>query len=509
MSIQKRFLFSFGANIIKALLSFVTGVLLARGLGPTSYGNLAYLLGSFWALRALMDLGSSSAFYTFIAQRHRGGAYFYLYYSWLALQFIASIFLIFVLLPQSAIDYFWFGQARELIFLALVANFLQNQVWQTLVQIYESHRQTVQIQFASLVIVLAHLTLILVITYSNWLNIEIVLIGICAEYFFGVIYLANRGMKIWRKSDDGRGSAGITQALLEYFSYCKPMALMCIFAFIYEITDRWLLQYFSGSAQQAFYQIALQFSTVSLLAATSLLNVFWKEIAEANERQQHKSVIELYEKATRILVIFGAYIACFLLPWSRELTIVMLGKEYYPAWPALMIMFLYPIHQVMGQVNGALFMATGETKTYTTIGNLGLIISIPISFLLLAPSSGGFMPGFGLGALGLAIKMVVLNIIFVNIQSYFIAKRYAVPMQWAVQLKVIFIFSSMAFLIYFLVGRVEEGLSKVVLIRQFILAGSIYTLGIIFIVLKRPYLIGLKNIDAVIFQGWLNLLLRR
>ena len=58
-------------------------------------------------------------------------------------------------------------------------------------------------------------------------------------------------------------------------------------------------------------------------------------------------------------------------------------------------------------------------------------------------------------------------------------------------------------------GRVEEGLSKVVLIRQFILAGSIYTLGIIFIVLKRPYLIGLKNIDAVIFQGWLNLLLRR
>ena len=82
-------------------------------------------------------------------------------------------------------------------------------------------------------------------------------------------------------------------------------------------------------------------------------------------------------------------------------------------------------------------------------------------------------------------------------------------MQWAVQLKVIFIFSSMAFLIYFLVGRVEEGLSKVVLIRQFILAGSIYTLGIIFIVLKRPYLIGLKNIDAVIFQGWLNLLLRR
>jgi O-antigen/teichoic acid export membrane protein len=334
------------------------------------------------------------------------------------------------------------------------------------------------------------------------LSIAIILIGICAEYFFVSILLAIREIRVWPKSHNSHDSASVTQAFLEYAAYCKPMIWMSIFAFIYEIADRWMLQHFSGSVQQGFYQITLQLSTISLLAATSMLNVFWKEIAEANERGQHASVIMLYENATRLLVIFGAGIACFLLPWSRELTIVLLGKEYYPAWPALMIMLLYPIHQVMGQINGTLFMAIGETKIYTRLANIGLIISIPISYLLLAPSSGLLVSGFGLGAFGLAIKIVFLNMIFVNIQSYFIARKYLVPMQWAVQFKAILSFSIVGFLTYILIGGDDGGLTKISLIWRLILSGSIYIVGVVFISLWRPSLIGLKNSDIAHLQDW-------
>ena len=79
-SIKKRFIFSVGANIARAAVSLMVGLLVARGLGPADYGNLAYLLGSFWAIRALLDMGASSAFYTFIARRDRGNPYYFLYF---------------------------------------------------------------------------------------------------------------------------------------------------------------------------------------------------------------------------------------------------------------------------------------------------------------------------------------------------------------------------------------------------------------------------------------------
>jgi O-antigen/teichoic acid export membrane protein len=72
----------------RAAISLIAGLLVARGLGPSDYGNLAYLLGSFWAIRALLDMGSGSAFYTFIAQRHRGRLFYLVYFCWLGFELV-------------------------------------------------------------------------------------------------------------------------------------------------------------------------------------------------------------------------------------------------------------------------------------------------------------------------------------------------------------------------------------------------------------------------------------
>ena len=41
-SFKLRFMVSAGANVIKAGLGFVTGMLLARGLGPAVSGDMAF-----------------------------------------------------------------------------------------------------------------------------------------------------------------------------------------------------------------------------------------------------------------------------------------------------------------------------------------------------------------------------------------------------------------------------------------------------------------------------------
>ncbi|MBK9521661.1 MAG: hypothetical protein IPO13_08645 [Rhodocyclaceae bacterium] len=70
-SLRQRFAASFTANVVRSGISFATGLLLARWLGPADYGRMAFLLASFFAFRGLSDMASSSAFFTFLSQRQR------------------------------------------------------------------------------------------------------------------------------------------------------------------------------------------------------------------------------------------------------------------------------------------------------------------------------------------------------------------------------------------------------------------------------------------------------
>ena len=65
-SVGSRFSFSLIANLLKAGIGFITGLIVARGLGPEQYGRMMFLLATFMAVRGLLDLGSISAFFTFL-----------------------------------------------------------------------------------------------------------------------------------------------------------------------------------------------------------------------------------------------------------------------------------------------------------------------------------------------------------------------------------------------------------------------------------------------------------
>ena len=59
-------------------------------------------------------------------------------------------------------------------------------------------------------------------------------------------------------------------------------------------------------------------------------------------------------------------------------------------------------------------------------------ISIPVTYLVLA-SETAVVPGFGLGALGMAVKMVVLQLIMVNVGSWWLARIYGWQFDWKYQ----------------------------------------------------------------------------
>jgi O-antigen/teichoic acid export membrane protein len=506
-SVRTRFLVSIGSNGLRAALGFATGLLLARALQPAGYGDFGFLLGSFVSLRTLLDMGSSNAFYTFIA-RQRCSRKQYLYFcSWIAVQFVIVTAAI-LLLPSGLISGIWLRHSRSIILLSFFAAFCQQQIWLTVSQIGEASRQTVKVQAMNIAIAAVHLVLVICASLFHRLSVPLVFVLIIAEYISAVAWAA----WLLRSNGSVEENAGpvrdltLPDAIREYASYCRPLIVLAVLSFMSDMGDKWLLQRFGGSIQQGLFQISSQFASVSLIATTSILNVFWKEVAEASASENRERVARLYRGVIRSLVVVGAAVSAFLIPWSKEIVTVLLGSSYALAAPIFAIMLLYPVHQSMGQIVGTTFLATGRTRTYLKMGILTAVVSVPATYFMLAPRSG-LLPGLGLGAVGLAIKLVIINVLLVNLQSWLLAHQGGWRYDWLFQFTGFAAFVLLSFGAKLVVSSIWNiDLSKkLALVFPFVTSGVLYIVACALVLWCYPAIIGAergRNALSRLRTGW-------
>ena len=102
-------------NLFRAVISFVTSMFIARELAPENYGRYIFLIGTFIALKQILDFSSSSAFFTFISQRKRSLKFIKIYWAYVALQLLLPLFLIALVIPSDLINTIWKNESKMLI----------------------------------------------------------------------------------------------------------------------------------------------------------------------------------------------------------------------------------------------------------------------------------------------------------------------------------------------------------------------------------------------------------
>lgn len=423
-SVRRRFAFTLGANLLRSMLSFTTGMLLARWLAPQAFGEMAFLLGTFIAVRQLLDMGSSAAFFTLMSQQLRSRRFVRAFFTWLGLQFLIPLGVIGLLLPAKWIATIWHGEHRALVLVAFLAVFMQYSLWPVVQQAGESQRQTVRVQGITVAVAGIHLLAVMVLWSLRMLGLYAIFGAIAVEYLLAAT-VARRSLAYAAEPTDtgGRPVFG------EYLRYCLPLIPYAWIGFAYEFSDRWLLQRYGGSVQQAYYAVSAQFAGVALIATSSILSIFWKEIAQAHHQGDRLRTGLLYRKVSRVLFFSGAGIAGFLCPWAGDLLRLILGVAYVDGASTLAIMFLYPIHQSMGQIGDTMLYATGRVSLQVVIGSIFMLVSIGATYLLLAPADA-LVPGFGLASQGLALKMVTVQFLRVNVVAFIIARLWDWRFDW-------------------------------------------------------------------------------
>tara|TARA_B100000519_G_scaffold203116_1_gene224197 strand:+ start:1960 stop:3489 length:1530 start_codon:yes stop_codon:yes gene_type:complete len=487
--ISTRFFITLVTNMLRMGFSFYTGLTIARFLGPNNYGNFSFLLGSFTALINLVDLGSSSAFFTIISKKERSRKFYFYYAIWACIQFLILLLFLF-LLPDNILDRIWLGHSKNLVLLALVASFSMNMIWKLSGQIGESIRDTFGVQARNLALAFLYLLCVLGLVVFKILSVERLFVLNAIIYFlFSFLYV----LRLYRTgtfsvSDEDN----ILSVFKEFKDFCSPLVIYTIFSFFYSFLDYWLLQRFGGSTQQGYYAVGLRFSTVILIASTSILQVFWKEISEAYSKGNITKVQVLYSKVSKMFFFFSMAFCCFLIPFSRDIITLFLGPEYMKAWATLSLMFFYPVHQSLGQITSTMLYAIGKTKTASYSGIFFMLLSIVTAYFVLAPRSS-IVPGLELGSIGLALKMVVCQIIGVNIWAFYVAKYINIPFDWRHQIRVLFFLPVGIFSKIFSDYLLTLILVKEYIILNMIFSGLLYLTILAILIYNFPEIAGLDT----------------
>jgi O-antigen/teichoic acid export membrane protein len=468
-TVSRRFLITFGAQATKSGFSFLTGLVIARSLGPSEFGNFSFLLGSFAGLRLILDLSSSTAFFTLAAQRPRGRA-FYLYYAiWLALVQVAlPLLCLTVLLPAHVIDTLWESQARDRVWLAFLAGTMQYLFWPQVIQLGEIVRRTHLSQSLTIAIATCQFLLVVALDFLGWLTVPVIFAATAAEFVVGAILAGFLLPRPWQRETPEESFFSVFS---EFRQFCQPLIVSAALTAANAWAETWMLQHFAGAVAQGYYSLGLQFANISLVAVTALQNIFWREMAELEGNGDDARVYGFYRRTSRTLLFTAAVPTFFLVAWTPEIVQFALGGRYEGGAPAVGVMFLYAIGQAIGFTAIVMFVVMRRTRALSIFAGGNMIVNMVVSYFVLAPATAP-VPGLGLGALGLATKLVLLSSAYVLALEFWVYRQKAWPHDWRQRLRLFAIL-----LIFSGVGRVAGGLGMVFLspLLAMIGAGLLYT----------------------------------
>lgn len=498
-SVSKRFAISLAGNISKSAISFLTGILLARWLEPNNYGELSFLLASFISLRILLDMSTSSAFFTFLSKKRRSKVHIRYYWYWIGIQIGLPLLFILFILPDRTIALIWNGSDKSLIILALLASGMQGIVWSAATQMAESMRLNKQVQLFALIVSVLHLGVLFALYKFGEMAVSYVLIALAVEWgVAGLILISYYKPHSNNFSEDELQPDTLRGIFQEYYLYCEPLLFYGVLTFAYEFFDKWMLQLWGGSVQQAYFSVAQSFASIALLATTSTLSIFWKEISAAIHKNDHDSIERYYKKFLKILFTFATVISCALIPWYREIVQLLVGKAYSGGALAFMIMCFYPIHQTMGQVDGTLLYSSENTRLKMRTTVWFAISSLIITYFTLAPKNA-LIPGLGLTSEGMAMKMVVIQMIYVNIINFLIARKFRWKYEFKFQVYNLIFFGLISYLLF--ISATSSVTSDIPLLIRMLLSILLYFICSSICIFYFPALAGMSKGEMQLYYG--------
>ena len=497
-TLARRYAFKLLANMASVPVYLVMEAILPRALGPQMYGNYAFVTNLFQQFTGFLDMGTSTCFYNALSRRQQEGGlvsfYARIMVAVLVVMLLASGLLLIPevgqwLMPDVPLWMAPFGAVWAFLF------------WwsRVLRSMNDAIGATVRSELVRTVCSLGSIVILVGLFWSDWLNLhslflqQYILLGGTAAGFW-MVMRGFWGKMPWRLPD--QTNRAYTK---EFFDYSHPLFVQALLSFLLLAAERWLLQWFEGSAQQGFFALSQKVSMACFLFVSAMTPLIMRELSIAWGQDDRAAMGRLLSRFAPMLYMIAAYFSCFTVAEGSVLVQIFGGEQFLAAILPVQIMALYPVHQTYGQLAGSVFHATGRTTVMRNLTALECVYGFATAWFLLAPPQ---YLGLGLGAVGLAIKTVCVQFVTVNIYLWLASRmiplnfwRNLAHQFWCLLLLLCLAYGCRTLTTMLHMGDVAAllGMNQWTDLGRFLLSGMIYTTLVGCIAWFFPPIMGLSH----------------
>ena len=493
-TVKKRYIVTLFSNVIFFLASFVTAGIVPRALGPKQLGDFSFLSRVSSALRNLVNMGTSSAFFNYNSKYEHTGPLVKVYSIWYFCQLLIIMSLAGLALLIGLKELIWPGQQLKYIIWVIIFDWILFSV-NILKQLSDSKGYTTRAQLVNLAIGLVNIILLVTFAIKGLLNLSKyiaiqTLCSACISLFIILLVILPHREVYWIGQIKGR----LREFYKYFYNFCHPLVVIMFISFIFEYLDRLFLQKFSGSIKQGYFHLASSWAAFAAIFATSILSIYKREIANSLGQNNIFRAAEIFSRYLKMMFFFTLVLAMFLAFHAEILLALIAGPKFKEASVVVIIMAFYPIHQVYGQLGGGAFYASERTALLRNISTIAMLIGIPFSYLLLA-SPYMPIPGLGLGAIGLAVKVVIWNFIVVQIYLIYNCRFFKLSPRtfWWHQIYCFVTLSGIMFLTKETIGLLLKGSGSSLVILKLFVEVLVYFGAVAGLVYLFPKIAGIRR----------------
>jgi len=488
-SFAKRYFIKFLKSVSDFLINIFILSFIPRILGPSNYGSFNYIRDTFQNIFTFADLNLNSAHINYTARKSNSETASSVYFTYTIL--VGILILLFTLfITQFGFDIYIFpGQPKKYLFLGFILGYLM-YLFTALIGLSDSKIATFGFEIRSIVINFLMLGVLIIIYFTHLISIETFFIQRIILYFllvsFGYIYLFSRINYKFRIPNPKNKK--VKDIIIDYFNFSYPLFTLSIVGLLFNFFDRWFLQIIYGSVSMGFFSLAFSLSAIASLFLAPMIPLIMQSIAKADEENNLSEVKNAFDKIN-FLYLIGAFLSIFFIFHTNKIIELIGGNEYQAASSSVIIMFIYTIHIVYGQVCGGILISLRKTKLYRNISFFSTIIGVLFSYFLLAPKSF-LIPGLELGSFGLAIKFVLVQLTSIFIQLHFVCKLLKVKIweyllsQIVIPIPILFVGFAEVFIFRFLQFNVSGPIENILYLGMSLFFW-IFILGIILFFFPR------------------------
>ncbi len=477
------------SSVFIAVLNMVIQLTIPRALSVPDYGYFTYNLNVFTSVVVLANLSASNALVAKYARRceEYGMVRFYIRFF-----VIVTLILNIGVVAVSPFAFYQKSFAGQTIFVVLLG--LESAVLTKLitdvVSLYDSAAISRFPAFMQAVMKAAVAAFVIIGYVLNVLNLAIFYIGQGIITLVVILILLYEFKKDHKANYENPVDLGTKAYLKEFFEYCKPLILANAVAQLVVILMNYALMGYSGATEQAMFGAAWQLNTLVSYVFSPYAELLKREFAvcmDDKEELKHR-----FSQALRMMMWITSYFSIFIAVFARELLPVIYGDKYNSAVLVTQMIMVYTSYQAWGQVTGSFTLSTGRTRFNGIMTIVVQILTVICIFVFQIPN-----PIFpkGLGANGIAINYLLVNIISVVFQVTYLSHELGLSVirENLTQLLALGACTALSFAFNMLVSPITVANTLIENILKVLSGGILYSICFAVLIYMFPGLIGLSR----------------